>query len=98
MLLDTLLTADRDWDKERKTDRDRYLVSDVLLLSRSMTFRVNKGGVGDQVSAILHDEAPARSKQVHAHIHTQTLWIPLLSKHSESCSVHAALPQTPAKY
>ena len=71
--MDTLLTPDIDWDRERKTDKDRYLVSDVLLLGRSMTFRVNKGGVGDQVSAILHDEAPARSKQVHANIHTHTL-------------------------
>lgn len=36
-----------------------YLVCDVLLLCRGMTFGVNQSRVSDQVPSVLHDEAPA---------------------------------------
>lgn len=35
-----------------------YLVCDVLLFCRGMTFGVYQSGVGHQVASVLHDEAP----------------------------------------
>lgn len=35
-----------------------YLVCDVLLLCRGVTFGVNESGVSHQVASVLHDEAP----------------------------------------
>lgn len=59
--------------KENKKDKEKseakfnfvysflvlYLVCDVLLLCRGMTFGVNQSGVSDQIPSVLHDEAPA---------------------------------------
>lgn len=35
-----------------------YLMRDVLLFCRSMTFRINESGVSNQVASVLHYEAP----------------------------------------
>lgn len=35
-----------------------YLVCDVLLLCRGVTFGVNESGVSHQVASVLHYEAP----------------------------------------
>lgn len=45
-----------------------YLVGDVLLLQRCMTFGVNEGWMSHQITPVLHYEAPV-PKQVMAFIH-----------------------------
>lgn len=49
---------------------DVYLMSDVLLLSRGVTLRVNKRGVGHQVTPVLHDETPVAHRTTHTLIST----------------------------
>ncbi len=51
-----------------------YLVCDVLLLCRGMTFRVNKSGMSNQVASVLHYEAPRMGTQKHMY-RLQTHWL-----------------------
>ena len=39
-----------------------YLVCNVLLLCRGMTFGVNQSGVSDEVPSVLHNEAPTNAQ------------------------------------
>lgn len=47
-----------------------YLMCDVLLLCRSMTFGVNESRVGNQVSSVLHYEASTTETNVEKRLMT----------------------------
>lgn len=53
-------------DSQRSGDGDvgatPDLVRDMLLFGGGVAFRVDQGGVGDQVSSVFHNEAPSASR------------------------------------